>query len=293
MPASTIGQPEWTTEDLQRFIIEPLEAASVIEAAGPNFLDSPQGVPVRIPSIETFDDPTWKAESEAIAEVEATSGERVLLPATLKSVKSIARLSNELVRHSPLALLSAFQQQQTRRTGKVLDQGFINGDAVPDGNGNHVPLGLLEQPGTQPATWISPPLTPDDVLDPISDAIGLLMAAEFEDLSRVRLIVPTAWFVAADKIKDNDDRPLLESDPTAPTRRRIKGIPVMVSSKMPADTGMLADMSQVYVARDLNPQVRILNERYADFDEVGIRVVTRADVGLAHAEGIVVLSETP
>lgn len=49
-------------------------------------------------------------------------------------------------------------------------------------------------------------------------------------------------------------------------------------------------MSQVAVERDLAPSITILTERYAEFDQVGIRVVTRHDLGLLHPEAVIVLS---
>ena len=41
---------------------------------------------------------------------------------------------------------------------------------------------------------------------------------------------------------------------------------------------MLADFSQIAVARDLNPQVTVLSELYADYDKQAIRVVARYDM---------------
>jgi hypothetical protein len=40
--------------------------------------------------------------------------------------------------------------------------------------------------------------------------------------------------------------------------------------------------TQIAVARDLAPSVTILTERYAEYDEIGIRVLTRYDLGLLH-----------
>jgi HK97 family phage major capsid protein len=54
---------------------------------------------------------------------------------------------------------------------------------------------------------------------------------------------------------------------------------------------ILADISQVAVARDEAPSVTILSERYADYDQIGIRVVVRYDLGLLHPEAVIVLSE--
>ena len=49
-------------------------------------------------------------------------------------------------------------------------------------------------------------------------------------------------------------------------------------------------MSTVAIARDTSPSVTVLNERYAEFDQVGLRVTTRYDLGLLHAEAVSVLT---
>jgi HK97 family phage major capsid protein len=54
-------------------------------------------------------------------------------------------------------------------------------------------------------------------------------------------------------------------------------------------TIILADMSQVTVGRDLDISVVLLEERYADFDQIGIRVTARFDIAPLNAEGVVVL----
>ena len=66
---------------------------------------------------------------------------------------------------------------------------------------------------------------------------------------------------------------------------RLLGAPVTVTNRIPADLGagsdetvvVLADFSQIAVARDMAPSVTILRERYADYDQQGIRVVARYD----------------
>ena len=41
-------------------------------------------------------------------------------------------------------------------------------------------------------------------------------------------------------------------------------------------------MKELAVARDVNADVTILNEKYADTDEIGIRVVSRWDMAPPH-----------
>jgi HK97 family phage major capsid protein len=54
-------------------------------------------------------------------------------------------------------------------------------------------------------------------------------------------------------------------------------------------TIMLADFSQIAVAQDLNPQVTVLSELYADYDQQAIRVVARYDMQPLNPAAVVLL----
>jgi HK97 family phage major capsid protein len=69
------------------------------------------------------------------------------------------------------------------------------------------------------------------------------------------------------------------------------GVEVIVTNKLKQGNAILADMSQVVIARDEASSVTILSERYADYDQIGIRVVTRYDLGLLHPEAVIVLTD--
>ena len=76
---------------------------------------------------------------------------------------------------------------------------------------------------------------------------------------------------------------------------RLFGAPVTVTSRLPVDaetqeTVVLADFSQIAVARDMAPSVKILTERYADFDQQAIRVVARYDAAPLNPEAVVALT---
>ena len=63
-----------------------------------------------------------------------------------------------------------------------------------------------------------------------------------------------------------------------------------MTNKLTEGTAVLADTSQIAIARDVAPKVTILTELYAKTDEIGIRVVTRYDLGLLHPEAVIVLT---
>ena len=157
-----------------------------------------------------------------------------------------------------------------------LDNALLTGGGASDSI-----TGLIEQDGVQTDT--RDPADPDSLLD----AIGLAVAAE---------VMPNRWcvngadFTALRKVKEasGSAKYVLESDLTRDATYRLFGIPVTVTNKLDEGTAVLADMSNVAIARDLAPSVTVLNERYAEYDLVGLRIATRYDLGLLHPEAVIV-----
>jgi HK97 family phage major capsid protein len=89
MAADTTTAPELTTEQVATLLVQPLEAASVVLAAGPCIFDTSR--PLRIPKLTGSAAPDWIGEGEQITEKDLTFDELTLLPDTLKSVKVISR----------------------------------------------------------------------------------------------------------------------------------------------------------------------------------------------------------
>ncbi len=99
MAVSTASAPELTAEQVQRILVQPLEATSQFLASGPRVPDS-AGL-VRIPKLGgPVTDPGWTGENELIPERDVSFDEITLLPSTMKSVKVLTRFSNELARQS-------------------------------------------------------------------------------------------------------------------------------------------------------------------------------------------------
>lgn len=260
-------------EQVAGFLVQPLERASVILNAGATVFDSSE--PLRIPTITEGVNPEWVGENELIPEDEVTTGEISLMPTNRKSIKVITRVSNELIRMATVSVSSVLEQRIVSDVRTKLD------DALLDGDGEESSItGLLNQPGVTTGAF--------DASDPdsIIDAIGSLNALE---VSPNRIIVSGADFTSLRKLKDNSGRYLLTPDITAGAVGSLFGIPVSVTNKLDAGTAIVGDMSAVAVVRDVDPRVDILRERYADYDQTGIRVVTRYDLGLIRPNAVAVL----
>ncbi|AKK02336.1 phage major capsid protein [Corynebacterium epidermidicanis] len=261
-------------DQVSTMLVQPLEAASIVLASGPTIF--PSSEPVRVPRLDSSGDVTWVGEGELIPDnYTAGFSEIPLMPKERKSLKVICRFTNELIRMAAIGVSPIMQQRIVTDVKNKLDDALL----VGDGSDNTI-TGIFNQPGTQKgALDLSKP-------DSLLDALALTTAKE---------VTPNRWFINAGdfftlrKVKDGNGRYILTEDITSDTTYKLFGIPVTVSNKVPAGKAALLDMKQVAVVRDVDPAITILNERYAEYDEVGIRVVTRYDLGLLNPKGVVIL----
>lgn len=274
MSNNTTNAKSLIQEQVSTMLVEPLEAASVVLAAGPTIFNSSE--PLRIPTLTDGFTPTVVGENEVIPEDDAAFGEIKLMPNERKSIKTITRVSNELIRQAKQGVTSVLQQRLVKDVSSALDLMLLKGDGADGGA-----TGFLKQAGTQ--TGVLDVANPDSLLDMLAQAA----AAE---------VTPNRWFLsgadyaALAKLKDQNGRYLLQQSTTLEGGmvRTLFDVPVTVTNKLEKGEGALVDMKEVAVVRDIDPQVTILNERYAEYDQVGIRVVTRYDMGLLHPEGVIV-----
>src|SRR5690625_4519478 len=274
MAEYTTNNQELLQEQVSTILIQPLEAQSVVLAAGPRIFHTAS--PLRIPKLVGSGDASWIGEGELIPEHDIEFDEVRLMPSDRKSVKTLIRFSNELLRQSIIGLDQVLKTRLVADVARKIDDAFLTGD----GTDNTV-TGIVNQPGVQ--TGVLDPENPDSLLD----ALALASAAEVQPN---RWILSGADFFTIRKIKDNTGNYVLQADVTADTTYRLFGIPVTVTNKLPTGTAILANMGEVAVARDINPTVKLLDQRYAEYDQQAIRVTARYDLGLLRPEGVIILN---
>lgn len=274
MVETTSANPELLREQVSSLLIQPLEAQSLVLSSGVRIFDTAE--PLRIPKLVSSSEPGWVGEGELIPEHDVDFDEVNLMPTDRKSIKTMIRFTNELLRQSVIGLDSVLKARLVSDVARKLDTAFLIGDGA-DG----AVTGIINQAGAQQATL--------DASDPDSllDALALASAAE---------VTPNRWFISgADfftlrKLKDGDGKYLIVSDLTADAKYTLFGVPVTVTNKLPTGTAVLANTSEIAVARDTAPTVKLLDQRYAEYDEQAIRVTARFDLGLLRPEGVIVLT---
>ena len=283
MALSTDNYPEFTPDVVARMITEPLTRFSTFLAAGPTFFDT-QGRPLRVPrGLESTADEialnNWHGENEKINEVEPTKGgELVLLPDTMESVKTLTRFSNELARQSVVALEQALQNRLVTDVAEVIDRQLLS----DEGDGVTRPLGMFAWDGVE-TIETGGPLD----LDAIMDGYGVFLGNRGHT-NGLRLFIRSDDYMEVRKLKDSSGRYLLQPDmSTGGIVVPALGATLAISNSIPENNAALVDMSQVAVARDTNPQVKILTETFGDYDQQAIRVVARYDAGLLDTRAMV------
>ena len=285
MAVSTANATELTQEQVAKILVQPLAEKSIFLSAGPRVFDT--SGPLRIPKAGAAVDPSWTGENELIPEKDVDFDEVQLLPSTLKSLKVITRYSNELARQSVISLDAAIKDRLVNGVADKLDAQLLSAT----GDGITTPKGLFAYSGIQTLA-VGGALT----LDKLMDAWGMALAANV-NMSGLRWVLTPGDFVALRKVKGTDQRYILNADPTADAVFRLFGAPVTVTKRVPDTTGgtvtgraALVDFSQIAVARDMAPSVKVLTERYADYDQQAIRVVARYDAAPLNPKAVVALT---
>ena len=285
MAVSTATATELTQEQVAKILVKPLEAESKFLAAGPRIFDTAS--PLRIPKLGGPTVVTWVGENEQIPEANPDFDEVELLPSTMKSLKTLTRYSNELARQAVVALDAALKDRLVTDVAAKLDSQLFSAS----GDGITTPQGMFAWAGTQTLA-VGGELT----LDHLHDAEALALGANV-DPAAMRWVMTSRELIALRKIKDADDRYIVQSDVTAANGYTLFGHPVIVSNRVPDTTGgtptaraALVDFSKIAVARDLAPSVKVLDQTYGDYDQMAIRVVARYDAKPLNPEAVVRLT---
>lgn len=274
MVNNSTTQSNLIKDQVSTMLVKPLEAASVMLASGATIFNS--SAPLRIPRLDSSGTVGFVGEGEQIPDTYTMGQSEILLmPTERKSLKAITRVTNELVRMASTGVTQTLQQRLVEDVRTKLDDALLNGTGA-----DNTITGLFNQPGTQKGVL--------DLADPDSLLTALAMAAASE-------VTPNRWifngsdFFQLRAVKDNNGRYLIQETLQEGVQYQLFGIPVTVSNKVPAGKGALLNTKEVAIVRDIDPQITILNEKYADTDETGIRVVTRYDLGLLRPEGVIIL----
>lgn len=255
-------------------LVKPLQASSVILGA-PGVKVENSSTPIKFPKLTGNTNAGFVGENELIPESdEFDFGELTLMPTELKSVKAIVRVSNELIRMAKQSVSTVLQAKVVEDVRDVLDTALITSLGEDD-----TITGLLHS-GIETAPFST--ADPDSIMDGIAFMSG-------NEVTPTRIYMNGGDFFEMRKLKDGDGRYLLQADVSSGARFSLHGIPVTVTNKLPAGKAIMGNMADLVIVRDIDPTISILTERYADYDQTGIRVVARYDQGVLRDDSFLIL----
>ncbi|EHB53656.1 phage major capsid protein, HK97 [Mycolicibacterium rhodesiae JS60] len=278
----TSGNTTLLQSQVADILVNPLAQESTFLAAGPQVFDTSDQL--RIPRVASGVTAGFVGEGAQITDGDVSFDEVTLLPSTLKSLKVLVRFSNEMARQSVVALDATLKTTLVTNVAEALDAALWDGA----GTSNTI-KGIFRQSGI--ATGTLDLTDADSLIDGMATAQG-------NHVSPTHWVMTAASFAKLRKLKVGTSDARYIFDPSTiqdGSAFRLFGLPVIITDNIPAvstkNRVALVDFSKVAVARDLDAEVKILDQTWGDYDSVGIRVVTRYDVGLLQAKAVTLLTE--
>ena len=193
-------------------------------------------------------------------------------------------MSNELLRQSVVNVESAFSMKLVRDVSDFLDAALWQGGTAVAGS----PVGMVNFPnnvnaGTAAGTAIT--------ADTLYDMHELAMANNLAD-DALRWAMSPATFTIIRKLSDNYGQRILQPSLSEGAPSTLLGRPYTVTNNVPDTDLLLFDRSQIAVGMDQRASITLLDQTYANYDEVAVRVVARYDTAAMNDEAVVQLHVT-
>jgi len=227
----------------------------------------------RIPTVVA--DPTagWYAEGAEIVPSDPTLAELLVTPS---KVAALTIVSRELAEDSDPAAAEIVGAGQARDIARKIDSAFFGGLASP------APAGLTTLSGIQ--TVVDAGAFTTDL-----DAFAAAQSkAEIVGATVSAFVVGPAAALALSQLKaaSGSNLPLLGSDPTAPGKRTILGVPLLVSSFVGNNTCWAVDSSRIFLVVRDDAKVEADKSVFFTSDRVALKGTMRVGFGFPHAAAI-------
>lgn len=270
-------------EQLSNAVQAPLqEKSSFLSLPGITIVDT--AAPLRIPTAAaTAPAAAFTAPGVQIAEQDVALSELTLLPTERLALKSLTPVSNELLRMAQLNVQSVLTQRIAEDQAVVLDAALWSGTGA-----NNTIKGILKASGITGSTSADLLTDPDVLIDALA-----AMAEQFVTPS-VLAMRPTT-FAALRKIKVSTSDSRYVFDPSAAFAagtQQLFGLPVVLTTAVPANAVAILDTSRIWVGRDVDSLVTVLLETYGTQDSIAIRCVSRYDVVLTAPAAVNVITQS-
>ena len=264
-----------TPEEVGALIVQPVEAASVAMQIA-TVVPTNSGE-FRIPIVTNDAVAAWTPEGSDINPSDAGVDEVTVKPDKLAALSII---SNELANDSSPAAQNVVGDSIARDLARKVDAAFF-ADTTANG-----------PDGIESITYQSTTTTTLTNTDAFAEAISL---AENVGAMVTAFVANAATVLALSKVKQTTDSnlPLLQPDPTLPTRRQILGVPLwsVPDTVVPDNVVWAIDGTRVFVIVRQDVDLLVDESRYFESDRLGIRATMRVGFGFPHEAAVVCIGE--
>lgn len=261
------GDPILRPEDVYNLLIRPMDGMSVAAQVANRITTG--STSVRLPYVSADPSASWVAEGAEITPSDPTLGEIDVVP---PKVAGLTVVSQELAMDSDPSANEMVGQGLARDIARKVDQAFFSTQASP------APSGLDQLTGVTAvdagASWAN--------LDAFAEAIA---NAEEETAVITAFVTSPADALLLSQLKDESgsNRPLLQPDPTMPTRRTILGVPMWVSKYVTVGAVWGIPQDRVHVVVRDDASIAVSTDAYFSSDRIGIKATMRVGYGFPPA----------
>jgi HK97 family phage major capsid protein len=283
MAITTSANSTLSQDIVERILVQPLaQRSSFLSLGVPEFISD--GNPVHLPSLTAIGTATgFVAEGAEIGEASVATSEIVLLQSSVYAVKDIVKLTTEAVETAAINLETAMSSALVGRVAQLVDNALFNGGTATTGS----PIGVFNMTGfTNAGTVAGTALAPSDLYGMQED-----YSLAYGDESTAIWMVHPSNMTRVRLMEDTAGQRVLQPSLAQGVPNQILGVPYVVTTHAPATSIVLADRNQLAVGR-APASVTILDQTFADYGQIGIRVSARYDVKALNAAAIVKLTIT-
>lgn len=193
---------------------------------------------------------------------------------------ALSKVSNSLINNSQFDIVSYVVNKIAESVAQFLENELINGNkkinGVLDLTGNSKTVKKVETTADLPT---------------VDELIALQVEIPQQYQGGCKWLVSNKTLVALRKLKDGNDRYLLQDDITNGFGYSLLGKPVMVSDNMTDKNVVYGDFSAMYVNVHEEASVQVLTEKYADEHATGVLTWLEVDARVIEPQKIVVTAK--
>ena len=231
MTATTSANATLTRAQVESILIQPLAQTSQFLRLGTPMYVS-DGSPIKLPTLTSFGTANgFVAEGSAIPEASATTSEVELLASTIYAVKTMAKVSNSLLRQSVPNVESAFSVALVGEVARILDSAMFQGGTATTGS----PIGLANITGFSNAgTAASTAITSGLLVDMWEKYLTV-----YGDENEAQWVMSPATFTFIRKLSDSYGQAVLQPSLAA-------GAPKQFWSALHSDNSLPLDVAPAF-----------------------------------------------